>query len=131
MALTKIEKILSDDLSYNESGKKAFHSEGKRLLKLLAAEMGLQPADYNISSSLGGIAVPGDVILHTDHLYISVSQRCKHNHTAILYRTCSGRKDYCGHHNCYANITSLSPQNLPAFAVLLVAKVNQLNAKAA
>lgn len=117
--MSKLEKIMNQDLSYNEDGKKAFHSEGKRVLKLLAEKMGLGKSDYDLRSSLGGIAVSGDVILHTDNVYVSLSQTGLSNHK-FMYRTCNGRKDYSGHQNNWQGIDALSDEEIDGFAKKLL-----------
>jgi hypothetical protein len=72
-----------------------YHALGKRVLKALAAELGLQSGTFDIRSNLGGTAVSGEVTLHGEHIYIQFSQGGMGS-DILLYRSCKGRKDYSG-----------------------------------
>lgn len=125
--MSKLAEIMKQDLSYNETGKKEFHNEGKRVLKLLAEKMGLSNNDYNLQSALGGIAVSGDVILHTDDLYVNISQIQRSN-PKFLYRTCNNRKDYSGHENNWEEIDSLSDEKIDEFSKKLMQLIERKRA---
>ena len=84
------------DLSYNETGKIQFHNRGRRILRLIADRLGLQPGMYDIRSNMGGIAVSGEVSLHSENLYVQFAQSCLGTDWGFMYRTCKGRKDYTG-----------------------------------
>lgn len=100
--------LLGGDVSYNPFRKHAFHRAGKRLLKRIADELGLVKEQYDLRSNLGGIAVSGEVTLHTDTLYLQLSQGILwHGEARILYRRCNGRKDYCGHANHFMAVEQL------------------------
>ena len=87
--------LLGSDVSYNAFGKDAFHTAGKRLLKRIADELGLIKEQFYLRSNHGGIAVSGEITLHTDTLYLQLSQGALfRGATYILYRRCDGRKDY-------------------------------------
>lgn len=102
-------KIMASELSYNETNKKKFHSQAKKELKAIAKSMGLNPEDYEIRSNAGGIAVSGEVTLHSKWFYVQVSEMM--GRPNVLYRTCNGMKDYSGGMNQYADVESLgSPQ---------------------
>jgi hypothetical protein len=89
--------------AYTDEGhlkKEAFHKEGKKFLKNLAAEMGLEKGEFDVRSNMGGIAVSGEVTLHTDKLYVQLYESCVGERgIQALYRTCKGRKDYAGGQN--------------------------------
>ena len=78
--------------------KDAFHENGKALLKAIAQELGLKPSHYDLRSNKGGIAVCGEITMHTDSLYVQISQIGSAG-LDILYRSCNGRKDYGGSHS--------------------------------
>lgn len=99
--------IMAQNLSYNADGKAKFHAEGRKALKRVAAKLGLLPSTFDIRSNQGGIAVSGEVTLHSDHLYIQLYQSCMGPGYEILYRTCKGRKDYTGGPNNQAPIDYL------------------------
>lgn len=106
MSYVPVPKALLTEQSvnaYSDSGealKKSFHTQGKKFLKQLAASLGDVIGEFGISSNMGGIAVSGEVTLHSDHLYIQLSEHCGGERGIhMLYRTCKGRKDYCGGQN--------------------------------
>ena len=71
-----------------------YHSLGKRILRAVAKELGLQSGTYDIRSYLGGTAVAGEITLHGEHIYIQFCEAM--NGLEVLYRSCKGRKDYSG-----------------------------------
>jgi hypothetical protein len=86
--------------SYTEvahANKEAFHRRAKAVAKLIAAELGLAPGSYDVRSNKAGIAVGGEVTLHSDTLYVQFGQGF--NREGFLYRSCRGRKDYTGGSN--------------------------------
>ena len=89
------------DIAQNWDGsaeqKKKFHRDCKKWLKCVADEMKLDPKDYDIRSNPGGPAVLGDVILHTDSLYVNLGG--SYYSSQFMYRSCKGRKDYTGGRN--------------------------------
>lgn len=87
------------------SKKCIFHKTAKRLLAQIARNsLRLLPNQYDLSSNMGGPAVSGEITLHTDALYIQVSESpfgpVKAN---VLVRRCVGRKDFCGEQNHYCD----------------------------
>ena len=111
---TKLEQLFAQSLSYNAEDKRQFHSEGKKALRLLAKALNLTAGSFEIRSNMGGIAVSGEVILHSDEIYIQISQSPFMRGNDILYRRCNGRKDYVGDRNHFAPIGELA--DYPSFA---------------
>jgi hypothetical protein len=91
-----------------DRSKEAFHRQGRKALAALADQLGLEKGSYDVRSCKGGPAVLGEVVLHTDHVYVQVNSR------DILLRTCEGRKDYTGGHNNFLPLESL--ENIPSLA---------------
>lgn len=90
---------------YTEAGaarKKKYHSLARRKLRKLANELGLTSKDYRLGTNTAGPAVCGETTLHTDSLYIQVSQSCLGKGYEILFRKCDGRTDYSGGTNHFA-----------------------------
>jgi len=103
-----LKALASEPISaYSETGharKEKYHRIARKQLHKLADQLDLDPDDYDIRSNKGGIAVCGEITLHTDSLYIQVSQSCLGGGHEIMYRGCDGRKDYGGKMNGrYAN----------------------------
>lgn len=84
--------------------KDAFHALARKQFKTLAAELGLQKGEYDLRTNKAGPAVLGETTLHTDKIYVQVGGSAS---TYLMYRTCDGRKDYCGGRNWYMPIDTL------------------------
>lgn len=95
-------------VAYDATAKRVFHSRARRQLRLLADALGLRPGDYDLRSNFGGIAVSGEVTLHTDTLYVQAAQPATGHDTGIMFRSCAGRKDYCGGPNNFAPLDLLN-----------------------
>lgn len=95
---------------YTDAGDKNkahLHTKGKTFLKSLAKALALKDGSYDIRSNRGGIAVSGEVTLHSDDIYIQISESFSSPGLQILFRTCSSRKDYCGNQNHFIKLESL------------------------
>jgi hypothetical protein len=84
------------NLSYNEDAKARFHKLSRKVLTMIAHQMGLNEDQYEIRSNKAGIAVSGEITLHADDIYIQFSQSCMGPDFGFMWRTCKGRKDYTG-----------------------------------
>jgi hypothetical protein len=94
--------------SYDGAAKRAFHSRARRQLKCVADALGLAPRSYDLRSNQGGIAVSGEITLHAAHLYVQACQPATGQDSGVLFRTCQGRKDYCGGPNNFASLDLLN-----------------------
>ena len=81
--------------------KAKFHRIAAKRLRETATLLGLQPGQYEVRSNKAGIAVSGEVTLHTDRIYVQTAYFSFDKSPRILYRTCKGRQDYCGGANHY------------------------------
>ena len=97
--------------------KTTFHKQCKTILRKLAKELGLERGAYEVRSCLGGPAVMGEVILHTDSLYVVLSEYPLVGGVQTMWRTCNGRKDYTGGRNVWEKHDVL--KDIPAFAARL------------
>lgn len=102
---------------YDYFSKKTFHQEAKRALKALAEALGLGKGTFEVRSNLAGPACSGEVTLHSDSLYVQVQASCMGVGHEILYRSVTGRKDYCGGPNHFAPAAALDDPK--TFAVKL------------
>lgn len=94
-----------------QSRKDAFHSAGKKFLRMLAEIIGLTKGEFDIRSNVGGIAGSGEVTLHGESIYVQLSESFMHRGVSILYRTCDGRKDYSGGFNRWMKMSDLQDEN--------------------
>jgi hypothetical protein len=97
-------------VAYDDAGKRLFHSRARSQLRRLASALRLAPGSYDLRSNRGGIAVSGEITLHSDRLYVQASQSVMGHDNGILFQTCKGRKDYVGGAN---NFVSLDLLNRP------------------
>lgn len=102
---------------YDEPAKKAAASKFKTALRKVAKALSLTTEQYDLRFNPGGIAVWGEVTLHTDTVYIQAS---KGYDMGVLVRTCKGRKDYTGGRNNYLP-TKLLLSNPEEFAKKVLA----------
>ncbi|WP_052743342.1 hypothetical protein [Pseudomonas veronii] len=86
--------------------KETLHRSGKRLLLEIAGALELSTECYDIRSSKGGNGVMGEVILHSDHLYLMVHVMT--SELRVMYRTCKGQKDYSGGINHFVGVSELA-----------------------
>ncbi|NNM78002.1 hypothetical protein HJG53_13935 [Sphingomonas sp. ID1715] len=93
-------------VAYDEEAKRLFHSAARKALRDLAQHFALTPPDYDLRVNAGGIAVSGEVTLHSDLVYVQVSIGSYGGHE-ILYRSVRGRDDFCGGRNHFARIDAL------------------------
>src|SRR5678816_398389 len=93
---------------YQDQNKKRFHNAARKQLKLLVAELRLAPGSYDLRNNKGGIAVSGEITLHSDSIYIQVLQSCLGGGMGILIRTCKGRRDYTGGQNHWLPLSRLN-----------------------
>ncbi len=100
-------------VAYDEHAKRLFHSRARSQLRRLAAALALQPGSYDLRSNKGGIAVSGEITLHSERLYVQAAQSVMGNDSGILFRTCKGRRDYVGGPNNFASLDLLNkPEDL-------------------
>ncbi len=93
-------------VSHDEDAKRLFHAEARKALRRLAEALQLDARDCDIRVCAGGPAVSGEVILHSDQLYVQVSLG-GYGPGEILFRRVTGRNDYCGGRNHWAGIREL------------------------
>ena len=95
-------------VGYDPEGKRAFHREARSTLRIAARHLGLEQGQYDLRSNMAGQAISGDVILHSDEIYILVSIPCFGPGREVMFRRCKGRQDYRGEHNHFCDIAVLA-----------------------
>lgn len=92
-------RLAKDGVAYDAPRKERFHRIGRQVLRAIVNKMDLEPGTYTIRSNYGGIAVSGEVILHTDHLYVQLYQSSRDVVQGFMYRYCENQSDYTGGKN--------------------------------
>jgi hypothetical protein len=105
--INRLIQVAQTPVSYNEAAKKEFLRLCRQTAVRIATEMGLGEDDYEVRVNKAGIAVSGEVTLHTDRHYVQFSQFYGSPGTGFLVRSCKGRKDYTGGQNHYVKWENL------------------------
>lgn len=98
---------------YSETGaraKAAFHRDGMSFLRKVAKALDIPATDYRLSSNKSGIAGSGEVTLHSDDIYLQLSESCMFAGVQMLYRSCKSRKDCAGHRNNFVQCEQLAEE---------------------
>jgi len=98
--------LLADPVGHDAPRKQIFRTECLRLLKLIAGGLGLEKADYDLRWNPGGPAVSGDACLHSDRIFVNLSQGGGPG--PVMFRGVTGRKDYAGGMNHWAGADELA-----------------------
>jgi len=108
--LTQLQSLVKNpgSCSYNETNKAKFHRLAKSCLREIAKQLGLDKGTFTIRSNMAGIAVSGEVTLHGDDIYISLSADGPFSEPQFMYRSCKGQKDYTGGGNNWMRYADLS-----------------------
>jgi hypothetical protein len=112
----KLAAAMRPSMYFNYHGKIAMHREGRRVLRALAKELGLEKHEFEVRSNEAGPAVSGEIILHSNHWYIQVFK--SGDESKVLWRLCNGRKDCSGLRNHYAIVENLE-DDVKGFALML------------
>jgi hypothetical protein len=91
---------------YDDTSKAEFHNLAKKYLKRLASVMELEAGTFTIRSNKGGIAVLGEVTLHSDNLYIQLGG--SGGNERFYYRCVKGQKDFTGGRNAWMNYKDIT-----------------------
>ena len=94
--------LVGTDLGYNDEGKREFHDKASGILYSLALALGYTGPEFEVRHNLGGIAVSGEITLHSTTLYVQLSQTCLGRDMGFMWRTVKDRKDYTGGPNQWA-----------------------------
>ena len=95
-------------VAYDDGAKRLFHRHARRQLRLLADALGLAPGAYDLRSNRGGIAVSGEITMHSETIYVQACQPATGHDSGVMFRTCQGRKDYTGGRNNFASLDLLN-----------------------
>lgn len=90
---------LRDVNGYTEAAasyKEYFHTEGKKFLHDVAKAVGIPTGTYEVRNNKGGMAVSGEVTLHSDRIYVQLQESSLHDGIDVLFRTVKNRGDYVG-----------------------------------
>ena len=82
-----------------------WHHLGRGLAKTLAEKMGIPRGSYRVTSCKGHPY--GEIIFHSDWLYIQFGLSCFGGETRFMYRTCDGLWDFTGGINRFMGFNEL------------------------
>ena len=81
---------------YNPSAKRRWLNAARLACKSVAEDLGLAPGTFEVRTCKGGSAVPGEVILHAESVYLCIGTSMPGGELVGYARSCKGRKDYTG-----------------------------------
>lgn len=90
---------------YDSEPKATFHRLAKKYLEEIARLMKLTPGTYEVRTNKAGVAVLGEVTLHSETIYVQFGGSIPH--MQFYYRTVKGRKDFTGGTNTWMHYTRL------------------------
>lgn len=100
--------------------KAEFKNAARANLKRLAAAIYLLPWEYDLRWNRGGIAVSGEVTLHSDNIYVQLSQGSLSGFCGYA-RSVKSRKDYTGGNNNWLRVEEFSDMHTLAQKILRIA----------
>lgn len=119
----RLVKALSGSIAYNAEAKTEFEAAARQALRKVYHILKLRPEGGNsirptISFNPGGMAVSGEVTLHSDGLYVQVSESYGGKGNEVLFRFVRSRTDYTGGRNHWASAAEL--EDAKTFAKRLI-----------
>ncbi len=107
--------LLRPFVAYNALFKREFKLAAKHFLKHLFKHLGqpgsLAEREGEIRWNEGGIAVSGEATLHTEDLYVQISESfIADGKPIVMYRSCKSSTDYCGNQNNFVRFSNLLTQ---------------------
>jgi hypothetical protein len=81
---------------YNATAKRRWLNAARKAARSVAEDLGLAPGTFEVRTSKGGIAVPGEVILHGEAVYLCLGTSMPGGDLVGFARSCKGRRDYTG-----------------------------------
>ncbi len=115
----QVDRFVDNWPPYNQVRKDQMLRNARMFLARIAEEvLGLAKGQYDLRVNQAGPAVSGEATLHTDRLYVQISQWSVGNRT-VLYRTCNGRADYTGGTNRWCRCEQLPEAIAPKCGALI------------
>lgn len=122
-------RIADISVAYNETAKGRFHQGAENILTALANLLGYSKKgpggdEYDLRHNQGGIAVSGEITLHSNDIYVQFYQSALAGR--FYWRLCNGRKDYTGEENRWESWEVLN--DLPTLARKMLDAIEQRRA---
>ncbi|GEM_PF-5087897 len=94
--LARLAREARGEYGRGKTPKSEFRRLGFKILRALAAELGLDENAYDLRFQPGGPAGSGESVLHADTVYV---QFCQDTGYGLMFRGCRSRTDYTGKTN--------------------------------
>ncbi len=121
------EDNVNNAAAHEAGGKTDWLKAGARIARDLAKSLGLPCGSFDVRVNPAGTAVSGDVHLHGEWVYVSLTQTCLGPDFGFMWRLCRGRKDYTGRANQWAGWDELL--DLPRLAAKMLATRQAMNGR--
>lgn len=106
--MSRLVKAMAVDIGYHYEAKIEFEAAARQALRKVYHLLKMSPGDGpTIRFNAGGVAVSGEVTLHTDGLYVQVAQSSLGAGHEVMYRFVKSRDDYTGGQNHWASAAEL------------------------
>jgi hypothetical protein len=92
--------------AYDKKGKALFHKLAKAALTEVGLDLGHNKS--TVRSNLGGVAVSGEITLHTDRIYIQISRGVLGKSKGIMFRSVKCATDHYGGPNHFTSLQALA-----------------------
>lgn len=119
----RLVKAMAGHIGYDAEAKIEFEAAARQALRRVYHVLKLRPEGGNsirptIRFNAGGIAVSGEVTLHSDGLYVQVAESYSGKGNEVMFRFVKSRTDYSGGPNHWASAAEL--EDAKTFAKRLV-----------
>lgn len=101
----------------NPERKEAFHRKYRKVLREVAAQLGLTKGQFEVSSNKGGFGILGEVRLYTDKFHLQLGGSTvapgmtrSDDERWCMYREVAHRRDYSGMRNQWMSLDMFEPQ---------------------
>lgn len=102
-------------IAYDASAKRLFPAEGRSAVRRLAAALALEDGSFDIRSNKAGPAVPGNVTLHGESIWVHLSIGLLGPGHEVCFRKVQDRRDPIGQRSYWASVRDLlAPEQLAA-----------------
>ncbi len=113
--------------AYHGANKEIFLRETHRFAQHLAVQLELAQGTFDVRMNRAGIACSGEVILHADHLYVSLGAEIDFGQGRVfMFRGCRSCLDFVGLGNQWARWTEFAT-DFPRVLAAMRTVMNQGN----
>ncbi len=84
------------DLRNNQKAKDRWHRLARRIIRVLAENMGLERVEYDLRTFKWKDSFPGETVFHAQRIYVKLEISGFSRDIGFMCKRCEGRKDFTG-----------------------------------